>query len=807
MNAKSYAADGKPADQVATLGEGARAAPDRISSPEALRSLFSHYKRANVQVAREDARVIAIHRGTPPYDPERLKALGQAWRANLNMREMKGSINNRVDTAYDLHMDLDTRIVVEMRPEFRDPQDPLPALDYGKIIAEEYTFTLNVDWADNYLLIDQVTRDRVKLGLGLASWFDHLDWRPRHVPKLSFFTDTKTPPLPEHLPACCIRDTLRIQDLLHVLGLDKATAETAGWDTRCVRDAVLGFWAKSESNASREPAAVRDAELGSWAAFEQWRASRPSESAVFELENLPVVRGLIRASDSEKVSHYVVADETVNGGADGFLYRKLDQFDSMAQAIWLNPYNYAEGTVGSLSGLGHDLADYSVISNRMVCSALDGGMISGGLLLQAQQGYDADELSVLRIGPGTVVPPSLQVMNSSFAPSVSGILELRSVVRGVIANNVGMTRFSPELMEQASRGTRSAQEVVTERNREFRLETNSANFEYLMWTRFHRETFRRLVSAGKLPASQPGAKEAKAFRKRCLDRGVPEHLLDNHAERLIVEVNRAIGDGSPQSRTRIWGQLLQLRGSMDEAGRRHVEREYASSLLGGRKVDAVFPRWNRDQIPTNEKSIATLENNDFREGSYVPAGSDQIHTLHLGVHFEMLTGMTQAYTENPDQADVQAILATFSAALPHCQEHIQFLSSDETRKDYVEAAVQMLTEFVVFLRNLERDAARTMRERQGMQRERQQGVVDQLKQELGMDAQVKLRKIELDAQLEAMRQQAMAEIRELKAVAQNETRKWSAEARQALDEEMAQRKQALDEYLAERKMALAERTQ
>ena len=113
-------------------------------------------------------------------------------------------------------------------------------------------------------------------------------------------------------------------------------------------------------------------------------------------------------------------------------------------------------------GLGHDLAPYCEISNRMLNTALDGGMMSGGLLLQAQQGWDADAASMIRLGPTTIIPPTLNAVSSSFAPPISSLLELRMALRGVYSNNVGMTRMNPEQMEVNARGTRSTQEVISE---------------------------------------------------------------------------------------------------------------------------------------------------------------------------------------------------------------------------------------------------------------------------------------------------------------------------------------------------------
>ena len=797
------------APSIRTVDEKAVAVADRIVRPDVGRIMYQRYRQELVNVARADARVMSLHRGVSPYDDGQLRALGQGWRANLNTRELKGIVDHRADTAYDLHMEVGDRIRATIRPEYRDHQSPNPLEDYGAIIAQEYTHLLNYDWPANYLLIDQVSRDRIKLGLGVAAWKDQLDWRPVYMPKYSFFTDPTYAPLASEIPACVLRDTLLLQDLLPKLEpKNRKAAEAAGWDVEELRKIVLFFFGQAtEDNSQEQPASVRDDVVGQWAAYEAWRASQPAGIAAFELEKVPVVRYLVKAVDSAKVSHYIDVDPAACAyEPENFLFKKIDQFGSMDQAIWLNPFSYGEGTIGSMEGIGHDLAPYAEISNRMLCTSLDGGMMAGGLMLQAQQGWDGDELSVVRMGPTTVIPPGLQAIQTSFAPAIERILQLRMALRGIYANNVGMTRMNPEQMEVNARGTRSSEEVISERRREFRLEANSANFEYLMWTNFHREVFRRVVAASKKSNVVPGAKEAKAFRQRCLNRGVPEILLDEHAEALIIEVNRSIGGGSPEAREQTWTKLMGLRGAMDEAGRRYVERQYAAALISYREVDNVFPLGSRDKIPTNEKSIATLENNDFREGAYVPAGSDQLHAAHLGIHFELLFGMVKAYDaarQGGEPVDHAAILRTFQAALPNVQEHIQELAKDESRKAFANNAGMALKELATFFKRVSQDAAKERGAREQAQIQAQQEQLAQLEAKMRDENSAKMRKVELDAQIEAMRQEAMNQVRIMKTQAQSEIKRWSEETRSQLEREMAERRMALEEEMSRRKAELA----
>ena len=141
------------------VDHAARAGRDRLGNPEVARQVYQRYRQALIDVHRADARVMALHRGVAPYDDAELRGLGQGWRANLNLREMKGIINHRADTTYDLHMEVGNRIKVTVRPEYQEYRSPNPLAQYGEIIAEEYTPCSTSTGRESP--VDQVSRDRI----------------------------------------------------------------------------------------------------------------------------------------------------------------------------------------------------------------------------------------------------------------------------------------------------------------------------------------------------------------------------------------------------------------------------------------------------------------------------------------------------------------------------------------------------------------------------------------------------------------------------------------------------------------------
>ena len=116
----------------------------------------------------------------------------------------------------------------------------------------------------------------------------------------------------------------------------------------------------------------------------------------------------------------------------------------------------------------------------------------------------------------------------------------------------------------------------------------------------------------------------------------------------------------------------------------------------------------------------------------------------------------------------------------------------------------MLKELVVFYRRVEKEAQQNADQRQRLEMERQQQVMQELENRMNGETAVKLREVELKAQLEAMKQESLNAVRAEKTAAQNEIKRWGAEMRSQLDREMAERKMALEEEVARRKADLAD---
>lgn len=788
-------------DEIRIVTETGNAPTERCATPEAAYTLYRDLRDATYYIAALDAKVQGMYDGNPPYTQESLNSIGQGWRANLNTREVKAAINSKAEAAYELHMESPTRIEVAVRPEIIGKyarSTDVPVENWGQIIAEEYTKTL-FDWKEGYFNVDLATRESLKYGLGLMTWPDEWDWRPKAFKKSCFLVHPRSRALADELDMFGLRDEVTAGQLYEKIR-DPAAAREAGWDVAAVKDLLVRIFISGEQQDFPRDTAGVDL----WRVLQERIKMNEPDVQVKAFEKVRIVHLCVAETDTGEVSHIIIP-ETQTAGEPKFLFKRARRFKKMCYALWLLPHGYEDGYIGSLRGLGHELYTYGEVSNRLLCSALDGGIISGGLLLQASNGFDADQLSVLRAGPVTVIPPNLEAVQNTFTPPIAGLIDLRNVLRTIADNNVGVFRVRPEMLGGEQESQKTARQVVSEEGKEAKYDKNRANFEYLMWQRWHEEIFRRLTNPEYLnnEIDLPGKDEAKAFRTRCLDRGVPKELLKDTEKSLDIRISRVIGLGSPGARMDITSQMMAVTGRMDETGRRYAEREWAAARVQYANVDKFFPLRNRDQVPTNEVTIATLENNDFLEGRSLPVGSDQLHAIHIDqAHEPMIINMIKAFTEAPETSDLQAVYRTLQAAIPHYHAHVQALGRDPSRREYVVSKVSVLKELIRFFQSLESQMAKLVKEQEKLAQERKAAEIAAIQKSVSEESQARLREIEVKADLERMKQASLNNMRAEKTAVQNDINVMKAQQQTSLDRMMAESKIGLDTMLAQAKMDL-----
>lgn len=675
-----------PQDTLLNVLPSGKPPAKRVVSVDAARQIYDDCVLDAEPIARARARIRGLVDGNPPYDPAELKRMGQGWRTNFNVREAEAIIDTNSSALWE--MQHDTFIAARFRAI--DPTNSYSAetgLDYGDIIAQEYTRVLR-DWDEWQVYTDLTIHDAMEAGMGVMLWGDSSGILPKwyNISNLVFPKNASCNI--SDLDFFFVRDEVPVHRLFRVVENEKAATEE-GWNVTAVKEYLVQLFGFG-SNPGRTNY-EDEYRMSGWEAIQQMIKNNDAGVQRAQFEGVSVLHLFVREVDGEGgITHVIFTEDDVSSSSvdasfaganapdtrsftSSFLFENHRQYGDMSQVLWWLLYSYGDGYLNSVKGLGHRITPHCEVSNRLICSTFDSGILSSSLLLKPQTAVDFSKISILRVGPFTYLPENMEAVQTSFNPRVDGLVMLRQMSSAILDNNTGVFRVRNENPLRGE-SEKTARQVMAEESKEARFEKNQAAYFYVQWDFFHREIFRRLCSVKKFSVvfDAKEKKIAQSFKDRCIARGVPDTLLK--PEVWEVRAERAIGLGAPGMRLDVTGQMLQIKGMMPEENQIHAIREYIAARVGAQHVDRFVPLQPKSVFASDAASIATLENNDFNEGSWVPVGSDQMHAIHLPIHFAPLMQAAEAMSKDPGSIDVREVYKVFTVALPHIQQHLGFLS-------------------------------------------------------------------------------------------------------------------------------------
>lgn len=747
--------------------------PERISSVQAARSVCDRIITNNDQESKRRTRIKGMIDGNPPWDPRELEELGLGYKTNVNLLEMRSMLDVKASAFHELLHEVPA--LIELVPVKQDKDRQVHT--WARVVAEEFTVVMQ-DWPGFYVNMDRVRRDADAYGMGAQAWPDEFDYRSEAVQLL---VDPDASLDISRLQIAVFRRELLLSDLVARVN-DAETSSAAGWDVTKIKDVLISrFGPKSAGASTGDQATTRP----TWEIVQERIRNNDPDIQASEFQGVKCLQLLVAELDG-RVSHYIFTDTPVmdvsGSTADAFLFRRVGRFGSMQQALWWLPYNYGEGTVRSVRGVASYLEPHCDLSNRYFGQIVDSAFVSASLILQPKTAIDMTQLQLIRVGVTTIIPPELSAVQSSFAPSFQHLISVRGVSNDIMKNNAGVYRQHPEVMGERQ-AEKTARQVAEESSKEARVEKASLTHDYTLLDAYFREVFRRLTAPSytRSETKYGGADDARRFVERCEARGVPREVMDQAASWFRVYAARAIGMGSWGVKMDVTGQIMSIRGLLDEAGKNEAVREYLSVRVGPRNVDRFRPRISRDQIPGDAVSMAVLENNDMREGSQVEVGVDQLHKLHVVKHMELGDLLAQAW--QTQQADPRQIYASLIALIPHVIRHAELMSIDPAHKDFIAELKPMVDKLDELRRDVEAAVKALAKEEQLRAREaaKQKEELDAAQMEFerrrGED------EVSAKYELERRKQDSLNQARLEKTLAQLDIRRRESEARLQLEQE------------------------
>mgnify|MGYP001258257552 FL=1 len=139
----------------------------RIKSYDDAMSVIESLKKQDEQRSSARAKVEQQISGNLPHDPEKLKALGQGYRSNINFMELDGNTKARLSSF--LRLMFDTPLIAKITVE--DTEIPInDRIHYGEIISQEFTTCIKRKWRGFFMQLARGMRNMVVHGLGPVYW-------------------------------------------------------------------------------------------------------------------------------------------------------------------------------------------------------------------------------------------------------------------------------------------------------------------------------------------------------------------------------------------------------------------------------------------------------------------------------------------------------------------------------------------------------------------------------------------------------------------------------------------------------------
>lgn len=759
-------------EELLKIDEGSKKPPTtRIKNGASARALAAKAIKDDEQRSRNRALVEGLVDGNPPYPDGKRKANGLSWTANLNFGEGEGIMDSSAVPYYSLFSGVE--YYAETKTAF-EKENPDHETWHGKIGCRFHNLLKR--WAKFDWTMQNASMWMRLHGIG-PCFFDRAgDWRPKALPTRAVLAPKKSPSCVDpETKYYVVRVPYTVVDLWERIKDEKA-ATKMGWNVSYVRKLLT---------KKHRPEGQSINEGYDWEKLQEELKNNDLYTSEVECDDIPCAHVLVKEF-SGKVSHFIVTESDIELGEtkeDGtpkadeeFLFKSPNRYENYNQALVVFFQTIGKGTWHSVRGIASKSFRHLEVSNRLKCRAVDGVFMKGSLILKPGTAGNVDKLQLMQVGPVTYIPAGAELQQLQMHGATEELLAVDRLLTNHLSNNLGMFQARSLSREDGRGEVPTAAQIQAQVAKESTLSNGQITLFYQTLDSLYAEMFRR--------AADPNTsdEEAKRFQRECVEDGVPKKALTKME---FVRANRVSGYGSPQMRKLTDQEMMPLVPMLPEQGKQNFLKDAIGAIKGADKVERYFPE---QHVPTQDDSIAGLENTSIMQGELPILSSGQNDVVHLKIHVEhaekTLVPLKEAMdAEQPiDPAQLQQAERYVQVMAAHCAEHLGRLEGDPTRKEVAQFFEKELKNLVSFDGELRAALIQAQREAELAAAEQEQatvlGALDQAKVASTMtDIENKRMKTANDMALKAQKQkhaerlkniQAAEEIRRERALAANE---------------------------------------
>lgn len=630
----------------------------RLNDPKSVKEMVLQMIQADDTRSGVRSKVKGLVDGNAPYKNSDLTRTGQSFRTNVNFREAESFLNMGVSAFFDVFSEVPTYATVKI-----DHGDVNDSERYSRIITEEFDKMQKKDGNFDYLM--QLSQHEMVLyGTGPLIFEDNFDWRCKPVKSADLLVPDGTKSNVADWPACAVRSNYQVHELYSFIRNQEA-ASKAGWDVSAARSAIIAAAPKPHGLGSRN----------TWEdAQQELRNNDLSFSS--RCDTVEVAHVFYREFPTEEhpngaISHCIV---DMRGEVESFLFRKVNRFKSWSECVHCMYYDKGDGMHHSVKGMGVKMYSALELKNRLRCSLVDAAMARSQIMLQPESPNDLNRSNVIQMGQYSVLPPNWNVIQTNSSGVLDAPMAVQNDLEGLMQAN--LSQYRQRLEKQGNPRTATEIEAITAQ--QSILGKTQLNRYYTQLDTFFAERYRRAINSN-LTSDMPGAEEALAFQKACIDRGCPRECLDKVQ---MVQATRTAGRGSSLEKRAIMNQLMSIVTMLPESGRKHVIEDHIASLAGYHSLSRYYPMPEEDVDTQEQQQEAARENALFKTGAAIPIAGGDNHAVHATVHLQAATEAIQAAQQGV--GDLTEVAAWMMTTTEHTAGHLEELSTDPTRKELLE---------------------------------------------------------------------------------------------------------------------------
>lgn len=730
----------RPAEnELADLTPEATPVQSRINDPAHAVAIVEQFIRDNSTRLNRMMVVQGNIDGNPPVSAATLEKGGRKGNANINWREGRGHIANAWPAYNDLTNEVPVCIQGDL--EYTDPTRD------GELMRgfAEYFHDMVFGWV-GFDRMEQL-RDWQMLvhGVGINAWADEWDYRPKTVLATDIYIEEGSESDLGNAEKVAITYEKSASELWRLIE-DEPLAIAAGWNPQAVKDAIM-------------TATKGEARNWKWERLQQAFKNGDHYASMKHTKRLSLATLLVREMDGT-ISQHVIRYGS-KAGEQGFLYSKIGLFEDWNECLCAFPFDVgSDGSYHSVKGLGTEIAPYCNLSNRIKNATADLVLVSIKPMFQMATGTSAKEFQLVKMAGFNIVPAGASVMQIDASRGIQPAIEVSREMSSTLMANTGTYRQTTA----DARVEQTAKESMIRATDQAKLSKGSLNRFLRCKSRQYAEMWRRAVNPAIRP-HHPGAKDVLVFQAKCkalcIKMGVPVDAL----QRVInIRAYGSVGLGNAAMRIEIANAVMDKYDYLPgEVEKRNALRIYFSAITNKYLVDELAPSLTEGEIPTEDDSIAALEDNALNTGGQVILTPRQDHVIHLNIHVSDMENDVQTIQQG---ADIHDVYQRLDAKGAHSHEHLAQIQNNPTRQKEAKAFGERLRVLATTCDQLkqniqEQDQAAAQQPQPGQpdpEMEKVQGNLKLKDTKQQGDHALKVQKQQFEQQLQAQKQQFEAQL-------------------------------------------------